>query len=239
MKEQPFDLNEFTRGKDSADEKPTATPAAVREIPEEAEESAPEELDVQKAVVEELAAEKAEMESDFGELKRRVQELEAQVQELAAEKQSLLAESSQLRGGIAERNRQLAEKDKALAELFAKSEDEPARNPNALALLDREVELPDRFPGESRDHVLEVIREARESAEKDGRLRRAQILESVLVANEPSGNLEKKREELRRLFAENMNVVNGTMIEKLKELGLAYRNGEEYLSAEEILRRAY
>ena len=85
--------------------------------------------------------------------------------------------------------------DVAIAEF-----DQQERNPNALALLDREMELPDRFPGETRDHVLEVIKEARDAAEKDGRRRRAQLLEGVLVANEPNGGLSKKRMALEKFF---------------------------------------
>ena len=40
----------------------------------------------------------------------------------------------------------------------------------------------------TREQVLEVIKEARDKAEAEGRIRRAQVLEGVLVANEPTEN---------------------------------------------------
>ena len=135
-----------------------------------------------------------------------------------------------------------AEIERLKAELAAQSEKEfdlQERNPNALALIDREVELPDRFPGESRDHVLEVIKEARDEAEKNGRLRRAQIMEAVLVANEPNGTLAKRRGEIEKLFTENANLVSGPVINRLKELGISHKNGEAYLLPSEIIKRNY
>ena len=113
------------------------------------------------------------------------------------------------------------------------------RNPNALALLDREIEVPDRFPGETRDHVLEVIAAARAVAEAEGRVRKAQLLEAVLMANEPNGLLAKRREELEKLFSENNNLVNGPVLEELKNRGISHKNGEDYLLPSEIMKRNY
>ena len=110
---------------------------------------------------------------------------------------------------------------------------------NKLALLDRDPEIGDRFPGETRDHVLEVIREAREAAEKDGRLRRAQILESVLLANAPLGKLAKKREALQKIFSQNGNILSGPVIAELEKLGISHKNGENYLLPDEIIKRNY
>ena len=134
---------------------------------------------------------------------------------------------------------ELDEAKKKVAELEDREFEAQERNPNALALLDRDVDLPDRFPGETRDQVIEVIKEARDKAEAEGRVRRAQILESVLVANEPSGNLAQKRENLEKFFNANGNIVNGTVIEELTRCGIAYRNGEEYLLPKEIILRTY
>ena len=110
---------------------------------------------------------------------------------------------------------------------------------NKIALLDRNIECEDRFPGETRDHVLEVIREARDRDEADGRVRRAQLLESVLVANEPNGTLAKRRAELEKLFSDNANIISGTVIEELKKLGISHKKGDEYLLASEIIKRTY
>ena len=169
-----------------------------------AEQPEPAELDVQKAVVEELTVDKAKLEEEVNSLKIQVAELTAK---LAAEQERHF--------------------------------DEQSRNPNALALLDRDVELPDRFPGETRDHVIEAVREARDKAETEGRIRRAQLLEGVLVANESSGNLAKKRAALEKFFNDNGNILSGPVLEELSKYNIAHKNGEEYLLPSEILKRMY
>jgi len=183
------------------------------------EEFMPDDLDVQKAVVESLAADKAEQDE--------------KLEKLILEKAKLTSEISTLKEQVAEMKKALAN----VGDLLAKNAE--GEGSSKVALLDRDTELNDRFPGETRDHVLEVIAEARSTAEKDGRLRRAQILESVLVANEPSGSLAKKRTELEKIFAENANIVNGPVIEELTKLGITHKNGEEYLLPAEILKRVY
>ena len=110
---------------------------------------------------------------------------------------------------------------------------------NKVSLLDRDIDVPDRFVGETRDHVIEVVREARDKAEAEGRLRRAQVLEGVLAANEPEGTLAKKRAALEKLFAENGSIVSGLVIEQLEKMGISHKNGDEYLLPAEIINRNY
>ena len=226
MNQEAFDFNEFIKKPE------TPQPEPEKAVEEEEAESAAPELDVQKAVVESLAADKASLDEEIGKIRERLAAAENEVAGLKAENASLKETIAQREAGISELNIRLAARE-------AKEIDQQERNPNALALLDREVELPDRFPGETRDHVLEVIKEAREKAEADGRLRRAQILESVLVANEPNGNLAKRRAELEKLFADNGNIVSGPVLNELQRLGISHKNGEEYLLPSEILKRTY
>ena len=96
-----------------------------------------------------------------------------------------------------------------------------------VSLLDRELEIQDRFLGETRDHVIEVIREARDAAERDGRIRRAQLLESVLVANQPVGNLAKKRAE-----GKHYNVAISHAVKKLvRVIYHLERSNQQYIKA--------
>ena len=185
----------------------------------EPEVPATEELDVQKAVVESLAADKAEQDERINALQK--------------ENFVLKSEVSSLKSSLDEAKAALAKVGDVLA---ANAADEVS---NKIALLDRDPELNDRFPGETRDHVLEVIRDARDAAEKDGRLRRAQLLESVLVANVPLGNLVKKREALKKFFAENANILSGPVIAELEKCGISHKNGEQYLLPDEIIKRTY
>ena len=178
-----------------------------------------EELDVQKAVVESLAADKAEQDERIGALQKENNLLKSQV--------------SSLKSSLEEAKAALAK----VGDVLAQNAETDASS--KIALLDRDPELNDRFPGETRDHVIEVIREAREAAEKDGRLRRAQILESVLVANEPTGNLAEKRTALEKFFNENGNIISGPVIAHLEKYGISHKNGETYLLPGEILKRTY
>ena len=196
------------------DEAPKAP--ANEEIAEEtSEEDAADSIDVQKAVVESLAADKAEQD----ELKKEA---------------AVLAERAEVV------KRQMSEQKTALekvGDVLAINADNGLSN--KVSLLDRDIDVPDRFVGETRDHVIEVVREARDKAEADGRLRRAQLLEGVLAANEPEGTLAKKRAALEKLFAENGSIVSGPVIEQLENMGISHKNGEEYLLPAEIINRNY
>lgn len=182
-------------------------------------EETPEELDVQKAVVESLAAEKVQCDEQISALRKA--------------NYSLQSEVSRLKEQIEEMRKSLGN----VGDVLAKNTE--LKGSNQVALLERNTELDDRFTGESRDHVLEVIKEARDAAEKDGRLRRAQILEGVLLANEPVGELDIRRKALEKLFTDNGNIVSGPVIEELKNKGIVHKNGEEYLLPAEIIKRTY
>lgn len=207
----------------------------------------PEELDIQKVVVEELAADKAQQDEEIKHLKVRISELESELSVKNGELDALKAGEvvqlkSELDAAKAAISSLKVEYDKVKAELDAertKEIDLQERNPNALALLDRDVDLPDRFPGETRDQVLEVVREARDKAEKEGRIRRAHVLEGVLVANEPNGNLAKKRAALEKFFNDNGNILSGEVIAQLERCGISHKKGDEYLLPSEILLRTY
>ena len=193
----------------------TSEEAVVEEAPVEPSV----ELDVQKAVVESLAADKAEQSVKIAELRKQNDELTSKVNDLTEK--------------IEQMRMQLAK----VGDLLARNSELPKSS--QVTLLERNTELEDSFDGETLDHVLEVIREARDASEATGRARRAQILESVLVANEPSGNLEKKRQELIKLFNDNQNVINGQVINELDKQKISYKLGENYLLVGEIIKRTY
>ncbi len=242
MNDKPFNFNEFmTSNSPEKDEEVVEN----EEITEFDAVEAPE-LEVQQAVVQELAADKAALSADFESLQTHTQEVESALKKAKDEVESLKKELTDAKVALEAAKTSLSATNAALeqkaAELDAqkaKEIDLQERNPNALALLDRDVELPDRFPGETRDQVLEVIREARNKAEEEGRIRRAQLLEGVLVANEPNGNLAKKRAALEKFFNENHNIISGTVMAELDKCGISYKKGEEYLLPSEILRRTY
>ena len=214
------------------DEAPKAP--ANEEIAEEtSEEDAADSIDVQKAVVESLAADKAEQAETIAALRAENAELRKNILELKKEAVALVERAEAVK-------RQMSEQKSALekvGDVLAINADNGLSN--KVSLLDRDIDVPDRFVGETRDHVIEVVREARDKAEADGRLRRAQLLEGVLAANEPEGTLAKKRAALEKLFAENGSIVSGLVIEQLEKMGISHKNGEEYLLPAEIINRNY
>lgn len=214
------------------DEAPKAP--ANEEIAEEtSEDDAADSIDVQKAVVESLAADKAEQAETIAALRAENAELRRNIAELKKEAAALVERAEAVK-------RQMSEQKTALekvGDVLAINADNGLSN--KVSLLDRDIDVPDRFVGETRDHVIEVVREARDKAEADGRLRRAQLLEGVLAANEPEGTLAKKRAALEKLFAENGSIVSGLVIEQLEKMGISHKNGDEYLLPAEIINRNY
>ena len=214
------------------DAAPKARPAE-QTAEEVVEEEAVNSIDVQKAVVEALAADKAEQAETISALRAENAELKKNIAEL----KKSIAELTD-RAELAKK--QMLDQKAALekvGDVLATNADNGLSN--KVALLDRDIDVPNRFIGETRDHVIEVLREARDKAEAEGRLRRAQLLEGVLAANEPEGTLAKKRANLEKLFADNGNLVSGPVIAELEKMGISHKNGEDYLLPAEIVKRNY
>ena len=57
--------------------------------------------------------------------------------------------------------------------------------------------------GEVREQVIAALAEALAAARQSGRDRRARLLEGVLAANPPSGELERRRAELRQILKDS------------------------------------
>lgn len=241
-------------------EEPEQPAEAESEIDEVDEESMSDSIDVQKAVVESLAADKAEQDEKIAELTRENGELKSANESLKAENEKLRSEMltlsseksslkmklietgdlTSLKNEVAKLRVKCAEQLAALekvGDVLSKNSDTPLSS--KVSLLDRDEEIPDRFPSETREHVLEVIAEARKKAEEEGCVRRAQLLEGVLLANEPEGTLAEKRAQLEKIFAANGNIVSGPVIEELEKLGISHKNGESYLLPSEIIKRTY
>ena len=219
-----MNVEEFLQGNksDTAEEKEIAEESVEFSEQEDVEV----ELDVQKAVVESLAADKAEQDEHIDRLENDKAALTSEVERLKKELTDTKAELEKVK----------AELNKAVDLI---SIDDKSDSSNTVSLLERNIEMPDRFAGETRDHVLEAVKEKRDRAEQEGRIRCVQLMEAVMVVNEPSGELQKKRAALVKFFNENQNILSGTVIAELEKYGISYKKGEEYLLPEEIIRRTY
>ena len=56
------------------------------------------------------------------------------------------------------------------------------------------------FPGELREMLLTVLSDARDAARQSTRERRAAVLDAVLAANRPTGELDRRRAELKQIL---------------------------------------
>ena len=146
--------------------------------------------------------------------------LEAKDAALAALAEEMAAQDKR----IADLERQLAEereaheaavreRDRLQGELRKKGENAPVFAPEKTAPVAK-VELPktthgilavpatasEVFPGEIREQVVATLLDGLGTAERSGRERRAEILRYVLAANQSSGELERRRAELRQIL---------------------------------------
>ena len=134
---------------------------------------------------------------------RRIAELERQ---LAEEREAHIA-------AIRERDRLQGECGRLQGELRKCGENTPVAAPVEAAPVARlEPTKPTQgilvapataaevFPGEVREQVVATLLDGLGTAERSGRERRAEILRYVLAANQSSGELERRRAELRQIL---------------------------------------
>ena len=134
---------------------------------------------------------------------RRIAELE---QQLAAEREAHEA-------AVRERDRLQGECGRLQGELRKCGENAPVAAPVEAAPVARvEPTKPPQgilvapataaevFPGEVREQVVATLLDGLGTAERSGRERRAEILRYVLAANQSSGELERRRAELRQIL---------------------------------------
>ena len=218
-----MNFEEFLKSEDaSAGQAEPASSAGAAETAEDVTDD----IDVQKAVVESLAADKVAQDEKIAALTAEKERLSAALDATRKENESLKARLESLRDELAK-----------AADALANGAEVPLSS--KISILERDGDVPDRFEGETRDHVLEAVAAAREKAEADGRRRCAQLLVGVLVANEKAGLLEKKRRAVEKLFADNGNILSGPVIAELQRLGISHKNGEEYLLPDEIIKRTF
>ena len=153
-------------------------------------------LETKDAALDAIAKEKAEADE-------RIAELE---QQLAAEREAHEA-------AVRERDRLQGECGRLRGELRKRGENAPVAAPvEAAPVVQSEPPKPTQgilvapataaevFPGEVREQVVATLLDGLGTAERSGRERRAEILRYVLAANQSSGELERRRAELRQIL---------------------------------------
>ena len=209
----------FARSPQKASRSPRVAPrgVAVADRPVAPEAA----LKVKDAALAAFAVEKAAHE-------RRIAELERQ---LAEEREAHIA-------AIRERDRLQGECGRLQGELRKCGENAPVAAPVEAAPVARaEPTKPTQgilvapgavaevFPGEVREQVVATLLDGLGTAERSGRERRAEILRYVLAANQSSGELERRRAELRQIL-KNAGYYNDP--KPLERLGLRLISGRTH-----------
>ena len=178
-------------------------------------------LEAKDAALDAIAEEKAEADE-------RIAELE---QLLAAEREAHEA-------AVRERDRLQGECGRLQGELRKCGENAPVAAPvEAAPVVQSEPPKPTQgilvapamaaevFPGEVREQVVATLLDGLGTAERSGRERRAEILRYVLAANQSSGELERRRAELRQIL-KNAGYYNDP--KPLERLGLRLISGRTH-----------
>ena len=178
-------------------------------------------LEAKDAALDAIAEEKAEADERIAELERQ----------LAEEREAHIA-------AIRERDRLQGECGRLQGELRKCGENAPVAAPvEAAPVVQSEPPKPTQgilvapataaevFPGEVREQVVATLLDGLGTAERSGRERRAEILRYVLAANQSSGELERRRAELRQIL-KNAGYYNDP--KSLERLGLRLISGRTH-----------
>jgi len=183
-----------------------------------------------KANLEAVRAESAALSEAKAEAERKVANLERQLADERAARQSTEAERDRLRGEVLRLRNELEE---ALTAPGTGNGDrvtgngEPVRDVRVTGLL-KPPATAEVFNGEVREHVLAALSEARDAAGQSGRERRAKVLEDVLAANPPAGELERRRAELKQIIKDTGSFIDARAISALEKIGFRCVSGNKH-----------
>lgn len=153
-------------------------------------------LEAKDAALDAIAEEKAEADERIAELERQLAEEREAHEAAVRERDRLQGECGRLQGELRKKGENAPVAAPVEAVSVAKSEP-PMPTQGILAAPATAAEV---FPGEVREQVVATLLDGLGTAERSGRERRAEILRYVLAANQSSGELERRRAELRQIL---------------------------------------
>ena len=200
------------------------------------------ELEERQAVIDALALDAAEakesLEQAQEELKQAQDELAQARARADGELENLKEELNQTKAAL-ENERSAPKEDPALQEEVAAKDREIARlqallveaqrtSLSSTVLLDKPDGVSEKFTGEIREHLLEALADAQRAADAGGRDRRARILEAILCANAPTGELARRRDEVKQAMKDAGSFIDNATIASLEKLGFRYISGSNH-----------
>ena len=193
------------------------------------------ELEERQAVIDALALDAAEAKESLERTQEELKQAGARADEELAKAK---AELDQTKAAL-EAEKSAPKVDPALQEKAAAQEREIARLQELLVeaqrtalsstvLLDKPEGISEKFTGEVREHLLEALADAQRAADAGGRDRRARILEAILCANACSGELARRRAEVKQIMKDAGSFIDDTTIAALEKLGFRYVSGANH-----------
>ena len=153
-------------------------------------------LEAKDAALDAIAKEKAEADERIAELERQLaEEREAHIAAIR-ERDRLQGECGRLQGEL----RKCGENAPVVAPVVAAPVARVEPTKPTQGILVAPATAAEVFPGEVREQVVATLLDGLGTAERSGRERRAEILRYVLAANQSSGELERRRAELRQIL---------------------------------------
>lgn len=181
-------------------------------------------LAVARADLEAAAAARTAVETEAATLRAAIDTARA---ELEAERAKPRQDEA-LAAACAEKTAACAAKDEEIERLKAALAEAQRTSLSSAVLLDKPAGLGEKFAGEVREHVLAALADAVAAAESGGRDRRARILEAVLGANPPTGELERRRAAVRQIVKDAGTFLDDTAIRDLETLGFRSITGRNH-----------
>ena len=153
-------------------------------------------LEAKDAALDAIAEEKAEADERIAELERQLaEEREAHIAAIR-ERDRLQGECGRLQGEL----RKCGENAPVVAPVEAAHVARVEPTKPTQGILVAPATAAEVFPGAVREQVMATLLDGLGTAERSGRERRAEILRYVLAANQSSGELERRRAELRQIL---------------------------------------
>ncbi len=189
------------------------------------------ELDEKQAVIDALAIDVAEAKDELvkaqEELARAQEELARTQDELNQTKATLDAERAAPKVDEAMLEASAA-KDREIARLQELLVEAQRTSLSSTVLLDKPESFSEKFPGEVREHLLEALADAQRAADAGGRDRRARILEAILCENAVTGELARRRDEVKQIMKDAGTFIDDAAIAALEKLGFRYVSGSNH-----------
>ena len=206
------------------------TSAAVPSVPSQEFENLRKERDKAVASAEAGAEERKKLQAEKDALLQRVAALEESLEKRPDERQvaNLREENERLAAWLDSARKQLAAKQDEIDAEVKRLQGELDATKRALEaeqakqrgmLLSMPAGVEEVFPGETREQVIETLRYARDRALDMGCDRGVNLLSHVLAVNTPTGELQRRAEEVEQILRDAGKTISNTSLRALEKLG--------------------